>query len=199
MNSDSALYYLCLRTFNFHLCNKRMQFLVITLVYASILILLPACSASTGTRYESETNSNINGENNSANGNEDFDITPYKTKIEIEEPTTDGKAIDNAWYEFDNQSSDFSNFNRKIIGTTDGYRILVVATDDMDEANSVRADITSKIKRSVVYISFEPPFYKVKVGDFTDLKEINNLKFKLNQLGYTEARVVQETVNLFEE
>ena len=176
-----------------------MQFLVITLVYASILILLPACSASTGTRYESETNSNINGENNSAIGNEDFDITPYKTKIEIEEPTTDGKVVDNAWYEFDNQSSDFSNFNRKIIGTTDGYRILVVATDDMDEANSVRADITSKIKRSEVYISFEPPFYKVKVGDFTDLKEINNLKFKLNQLGYTEARVVQETINLFEE
>ena len=40
---------------------------------------------------------------------------------------------------------------------------------------------------------------KVKVGDFTDITESNNLKFKLNQLGYTEARVIKETVNIFEE
>jgi len=69
----------------------------------------------------------------------------------------------------------------------------------MREANSVRADILAKIKRKEVYISFEPPFYKVKIGDFKDITESNNLKFKLNQLGYTEARVVQETVNIFEE
>jgi hypothetical protein len=49
-----------------------------------------------------------------------------------------------------------------------------------------------------VYVNFEPPFYKVKVGDFTTRSEANDLKFKLNQLGYSEAKVVQETINLFE-
>ena len=47
-------------------------------------------------------------------------------------------------------------------------------------------------------ITFEPPFYKVKAGDFTAHSEANDFKFKLNQLGYPEARVIQETVNIFE-
>jgi hypothetical protein len=38
----------------------------------------------------------------------------------------------------------------------------------------------------------------VKAGDFTTKPEANDFKFKLNQLGYSEAKVVQETVNLFE-
>jgi hypothetical protein len=133
---------------------------------------------------------------------EDFDITSYKTKIEIE-TISNNEEFSDVWYEYENdiEVSEDSNFveNLEIIRTVDGYRVLVVATDNLEDANSVRADILTKIKRKEVYISFEPPFYKVKVGDFTDIAESNNLKFRLNQLGYTEARVVQETVNIFEE
>ena len=39
---------------------------------------------------------------------------------------------------------------------------------------------------------------KVKVGDFTSRHDADDLKFMLNQLGYKEARIVQETVNIFE-
>ena len=133
---------------------------------------------------------------------EDFDITRYKTKIEIE-TISNNEELSDVWYEYENdyENPDDSNFvqNRNIIVTVDGYRVLVVATDNLEDANSVRADILDKIKRKEVYISFEPPFYKVKVGDFTDLTDSDNLKFRLNQLGYTKARVVQETVNIFEE
>ena len=74
----------------------------------------------------------------------------------------------------------------------------VLSTDNIDEANQVRAEIYEKAARNEVYVIFEPPFYKVKVGDFTSKSEAENLRFKLNQLGYTESKVVQETVNLFE-
>jgi hypothetical protein len=87
---------------------------------------------------------------------------------------------------------------RNIIGTTDGYRVQVLSTDDIDEASVVRSEIYEKTARKEVYIIFEPPFYKVKVGDFTSKSEAENLRFELNQLGYTESKVVQETVNLFE-
>jgi hypothetical protein len=87
---------------------------------------------------------------------------------------------------------------KKIIGTTDGYRVQVLSTDDVDEANLVRAEIYEKVSRKEVYVIFEPPFYKVKVGDFTSKSEAENLRFKLNQLGYTESKVIQETVNIFE-
>ena len=193
-----ALNYLCLHKFNFFLLTKyyKMNKLRFTLVFVPIIFFHAGCSASTSSRYEK---TNGNGDNEKVTVNEDFDITQYKTKIELE-TISNNQGISDVWYEYENDSED-SNFGRnlKIIRTVDGYRVLVVATDNMGAANSVRADILAKIKRKEVYISFEPPFYKVKIGDFTDITESNNLKFRLNQLGYTEARVVQETVNIFEE
>ncbi len=176
-----------------------MNKLKFTIIFIPIILFLAGCSASTSSRYEKTEKTDENMDKNKETINEDFDITPYKTKIEIENMYTN-EGFSDAWYGYEGNSGE-SNFvqKHKIIETVDGYRVFVVATDDMGKANSVRDDILSKIKRKEVYISFEPPFYKVKVGDFTDITESNNLKFKLNQLGYTEARVIQETVNIFEE
>jgi len=176
-----------------------MNKLKFTIIFIPIIFFLVGCSASTSTRYEKTEKTNGNADENKTTINEDFDITPYKTKIEIE-TMYNNEELSDAWYGYEGDSME-SNFEQKhkIVETVDGYRVLVVATDDMGAANSVRADILAKIKRKEVYISFEPPFYKVKIGDFTDITESNNLKFKLNQLGYTEARVIQETVNIFEE
>ena len=196
-----ALNYLCLHKFNFIFLTMyyKMNKLKFTIIFIPIIFFLAGCSASTSTRYEKTEKTNENEDKNKATTNEDYDITRYKTKIEIE-TTFNSEGLSDAWYGYEGESEE-SNFgqNLNIVGTVDGYRVLVVATDDMDAANSVRADILDKIKRKEVYISFEPPFYKVKIGDFTDITESNNLKFKLNQLGYTEARVIQETVNIFEE
>ena len=178
-----------------------MKYISLILHYSFLLLFVAACSASTGTRYEKDNSSDENKINaNPVNVEEDFDITPYKTKIEIEEPDERTEGFNDAWYEYESVSGEqFSELNNKIIGTDDGFRVLVIATDNMDEANSVRDNIYTQTSRKEVYISFEPPFYKVKVGDFTDVTEANNLKFKLSQLGYTEARVVQETVNIYEQ
>ena len=195
------LNYLCLHKFNFFLLTKyyKMNKFRFTLIFIPIIFFHAGCSASTSTRYEKK---NGNGDDKKVTVKEDFDITRYKTKIEIE-TISNNEELSDVWYEYKNdfEVSEDSTFvgNLEIIRTVDGYRVLVVATDNLDDANSIRADILAKIKRKEVYISFEPPFYKVKVGDFTDLTESNNLKFRLNQLGYTEARVVQETVNIFEE
>jgi hypothetical protein len=196
-----ALNYLCLHKLNFTFITNfwKMNKLKFTIIFIPIIFFLAGCSASTSTRYEKTEKTNGNGEENKSTINEDFDITQYKTKIEIEKTFTNEELSD-AWYGYEGNSEDFNvRQNLKIVETVDGYRVLVVATDDMETANSVRADILAKIKRKEVYISFEPPFYKVKVGDFTDITEPNNLKFKLNQLGYTEARVIKETINIFEE
>ena len=176
-----------------------MNKLKFTIIIIPIIFFFAGCSASTSTRYEKTEETNGNEEENKVTIKEDFDITEYKTKIEIEKTYTNDEISD-AWYGYEGEADEsIVTQNNKIVETVDGYRVLVVATDDMDAANLVREDILAKIKRKEVYISFEPPFYKVKVGDFTDIEESNNLKFKLNQLGYTEARVIKETVNIFEE
>jgi len=178
-----------------------MKYVLLSLKISVTIILLASCSASTGSRYEKDKEPVETKRSDSLVViQEDFDITPYKTKINVSEYSTDSDKLYDVWYEYETSNTDSMIIrNGKIIATVDGYRILIIASDNMEEAGSVREDIKEQISRKEVYISFEPPFYKVKVGDFTDLAEANNLKFKLNQLGYTEARVVKETVNLFEQ
>lgn len=162
-----------------------------------LAFILIGCSASTGSRYETkvETKSTPKIEQKKEI-QEDFDLTPYKTEIDIEvPPVAISKVPSDVWYEYSTVSADTS---LKISSTADGYRVQVVSTDDLNEANQVRAEIYEKTTKKEVYIIFEPPFYKVKVGDFTSKSEAENLRFKLNQLGYNESKVVQETVNIFQ-
>jgi hypothetical protein len=171
--------------------------LKLLVAFAGLALLIIGCSASTGSRYETKnkTESLTNAEEKKEIV-EDFDITQYETEIDVEAPPiSTGKVPPDVWYEYSTSSTDSL---RNIIGTTDGYRVQVLSTDDIDEANLVRAEIYEKTSRKEVYVIFEPPFYKVKVGDFTSKTEAEDLRFNLNQLEYTESKVVQETVNLFE-
>ena len=169
------------------------------IVYSLLTLFLIGCSASTGSRYEKKEEKKSETKTlkeTKKENEEDFDITPYQTEIDIEAPTlSEDKLPSDVWYGYKDTSS---VLEKKIIGTTDGYRVQVLSTDDIEEANRVRAEIYEKTARKEVYVIFEPPFYKVKAGDFTTKSEANDFKFKLNQLGYSEAKVVQETVNLFE-
>ncbi|MEE9448533.1 MAG: SPOR domain-containing protein [Ignavibacteriaceae bacterium] len=162
-----------------------------------LIFIFVGCSASTGSRYETKSNDNdIKDKEEQEKFVEDFDITPYKTEIDIEEVPSGNQVLpDDVWYGY---TDTVSTSSKIIAGTTDGYRVQVLSTDNMDKANQVRAEIYFNTKNKEVYITFEPPFYKVKAGDFTSHSEANDFKFKLNQLGYPEARVIQETVNIFE-
>jgi hypothetical protein len=169
----------------------------IILIFSSLCLLFLGCSAATGSRYETKEVEEIDtNSGESTEIEEKFDITPYRVEIDIEAPPIGThKLPSDVWYGY---NIDTTSSNRKITGTAEGYRVQVLSTDDIDEANSIRAEIYEKTTRKEVYVVFEPPFYKVKVGDFTSKSEAENLRFKLTQLGYTEAKVVQETVNLFE-
>ena len=166
-----------------------------------LILILFGCSASTGSRYEKAEEKKIEEKTTKEtkkNIEEDFDITPYQTEINIEAPPIGTEKLPpDVWYGYNEDTSNV--LQRKIIGTTDGYRVQVISTDDIEEANRIRAEIYEKTARKEVYVTFEPPFYKVKAGDFTSKSDANDFKFKLNQLGYTEAKVVQETVNIFEQ
>lgn len=169
------------------------------ILYSFLFIVFVACSASTGSRYETKEEKSADNETARETKKEiveDFDISPYQTEINIETPPLEtDKLPADVWFGY---SETTLPLERRISGTTDGYRVQVLSTDNIGEANRVRAEIYEKTARKEVYVIFEPPFYKVKAGDFIVKSEADNFKFKLNQLGYSEAKVVQETVNLFE-
>jgi len=129
---------------------------------------------------------------------EDFDITPYKVNVNISDSiprffNKSGIRL-NAWYNYDSLSTD--TLGSKITKPMAGYRVLIVTTDNLDEANKVKSEVYFRLDRNPVYISFDPPFYKVKAGDFLNSSDANDYSFKLNQMGYSDSKVIRDTVNI---
>jgi uncharacterized protein YcfL len=177
------------------------------LLILSYLFII-SCSASTGSRYEKDKNNEKEVETSKPVENikteivEDFDMAPYQTKIMIEEksPVQDPINIDNlsVWYDYEETDTTITN-GRIIIGKEYGYRVQVLATDNLEEADSLRSDIYFNAILKDVYVIFDPPFYKVLVGDFRQFSDAKNLSFRLSQMGYTESRVISDTVNVFQQ
>ncbi|HSP88116.1 MAG TPA: SPOR domain-containing protein [Ignavibacteriaceae bacterium] len=183
---------------------------ILNIIIGFALFLFYSCSASTGNRYEDEEKKTedktvSNTDNKIKNEDvEDFDFTPYRTKLDIPEkeisiPEITSTPKSDIWYGYEDVETDTATFtSKKIIDKVQGYRVLIFSSDNLEEANNMRSEIYFNTEQKDVYVVFDPPFYKVMVGDFIDYSEAQDLSFKMNQLGYSESRVVNETVNVFE-
>jgi hypothetical protein len=180
-----------------------MKHLLLALGILSMLVFY-SCSASTSERYssderETDDSKTVADDEKTDTITEDFDFTPYRTKLDIPEKKlnfpTSSKSQD-IWYDYEEIDTDTTSV-KKIIDKVSGYRVLILTTDNLEEANNMQSETYFKKIQKQVYVIFDPPFYKVMVGDFTDYTNARNLSFKLNQMGYVEARVVNETVNIF--
>ena len=121
-----------------------MQNLLLTiksliLLFISIIIFV-GCSASTGSRYDKNEKDNSNNTSdvnieikNPATLNVDLEINTYKTKINIpEKKVSTQSGNQNVW--FDYCSPGIETKTKSLVGTSDGYRVLVLTTDNIEEA-----------------------------------------------------------------
>jgi hypothetical protein len=160
-------------------------------------LFLVSCGTSTGSRYPQEQVQQKKEGKDSTRFSENFDLTKYHSKINIKEKNqaADSTTSD-VWYSY-NSSPNTTDTTQTVIKTLPGYRVLVLSTDNLDDANSLRSEIYFKTNHAAVYVIFDPPFYKVEAGDFTDMNDAQSLNTKLKQLGYNDVRVISETVNKF--
>jgi len=167
--------------------------LSICLLFLIPLILLNSCGSTTEISNKDKTVKKANNKISIRNIKEDFIITPYRTKIKVKPNTNTTQSSHlNVWYGYnDNSSNDTSN----VIKKTTGFRIQILSTDNLEQARRMKNRVLSKINQKHVHILFDPPFYKVQIGDFTVRSLAENLNFKLKQLGYNYARIVREKIN----
>jgi hypothetical protein len=158
-----------------------------------IILFFYGCGASTASRYEKDEEQK---DISVADISEEtllppFDMTPYQSRFnfDITEETYEGEI----WYEYDtlNSGSDINLVEKE------GYRVEVLTTDDLEEANNMRSELRFGIRQNV-YIIFDPPFYRVRTGDFESRNAAENLIFKLRQLGYQESRIVSDIIKVEE-
>lgn len=77
-----------------------------------------------------------------------------------------------------------------------GYRIQIFATGSIDDANAMRQTAIQRLPEDSVYIVFDPPVYKVRVGDFRTRVDANQRLGVISALGFADAWVVGDKITV---
>lgn len=78
--------------------------------------------------------------------------------------------------------------------TISGFRVQIFLTEDIDEANRVRDSIMNSLTEEWAYIIYDAPYYKVRVGNYTDRTAANHMTRRLTDLGFPESWVVPDKI-----
>ena len=79
----------------------------------------------------------------------------------------------------------------------EGYRVQALVTRNTHSADSIRAVLSDKIDEDV-YITYEVPYYKIRVGNCVDRKQAEELQPRLVKLGYASAWIIRTRVKALE-
>ena len=81
-------------------------------------------------------------------------------------------------------------------GEYKGYRIMVLNTNNRDLAYKTRADILRYYPEYNVYMAYQSPYYKLKMGDFLKRAEADSFKKELSAMFKQGMFVVQDIIHL---
>ena len=169
--------------------------LIIILFFPLIFI---SCGTSIATRYQEETSKTATKKVDTLRVEyaENFDLTNYRAKLKLPAVKIDSSKNKNPiWFNYESKPD--TSYLRAVSKTELGYRVLAFTSDNLNDADSMKTDISTKTGRNDIYIIFDPPFYKVQAGDFTNITDAKNLSFQFKQLGFDESRVISSKINIY--
>ncbi len=164
-----------------------MKFYQSVAIFTFSLVLFFACAGQEGVKVVTTPKTLSTSVKGFENMREDFDPAALDDDdIEVEEFQVGDSGMDDPILNTVEMLKDS-------IGT--GYRVQLVQTTDPEEAKDVESDAILRFDESV-YRIFDPPFYKVRVGDFADWYDAEKIQKLAIQKGFREAWVVRTKVNL---
>jgi len=89
---------------------------------------------------------------------------------------------------FSDDDSDYSN-SMNADGLVKGYRIQVIISENQEDLIEIKDNLEKVIKEKI-YIQFELPNYKLRVGKFSSRKKAELYRNKIVRLGYRSAWVI---------
>jgi hypothetical protein len=94
----------------------------------------------------------------------------------------------------DSTSFEFLLSLDSVKSVSEGYRVQVLATRYYERADSLAVLMKNTVSDSV-YVDFEAPNYKVRIGDFIDRDSAESLQKELVQMGYNSAWILRARIN----
>jgi len=79
-----------------------------------------------------------------------------------------------------------------------GYRLIVLSTNDRPLAMKVRGQLLQRYPEQKVYMSFQPPYIKLKFGNYVEKEEAENMKKEIlkNKIVSGNIYVVPEKIEI---
>jgi hypothetical protein len=151
---------------------------------ALLILLLPGCGSSGGTKEDTPPTttdfSRYVRENESTFNPSDYGIETWdsgaaagRTIIPVEstDPVTD-----------------------LVRDTVPGFRVQVMITQEIDRATSLRDSLFAAMPGQWIYLVYHPPYYKVRIGNYTDRFDADATLARLRKAGLTDAWVVPDRI-----
>lgn len=81
--------------------------------------------------------------------------------------------------------------------TVAGFRVQLFLTQDIDQAIQLRDSLNTLLFEDWVYVAYDAPYYKVRVGDYTDRLSANKMVKYLVEMGWKDAWVVPDQIIIY--
>ena len=90
----------------------------------------------------------------------------------------------------------FNEANGYLLGprSANGYRLMLMSTSDRPAAMNLRAQLLQRFPGQKVYMSFQPPYIKLRFGNFLDKAEAEKYKKEI-----TRTRLVTNNIYILPE
>ena len=75
-----------------------------------------------------------------------------------------------------------------------GFRVQIFASNDVTRAREIEQLASQQFPAEGVYLVYDPPSYKVRVGNCAEKIAADALKYKVIKLGYRDAWVVKDNI-----
>lgn len=80
--------------------------------------------------------------------------------------------------------------------TLAGYRVLVISTNNRDEAIAAKTKVYKSFPELKIYLSYQAPYYRLKAGNFKTRAEAVNYQKALNAQFPKGVYVINDTIEM---
>ncbi len=81
-----------------------------------------------------------------------------------------------------------------VLAEINGFRVQIYTTDDLDRAKAKIVIYNELFQPENVKLDFDPPYFKIRVGNLRDKDEAEKFKEKLADMGFRNLMIIRSKV-----
>lgn len=176
------------------LISKHKLFLYVS-AFILIALVIGGCSATPTSDRFGKYKGDKQEEGSSLN--ESFELSRFPVKLTLPpEPsflsrsTTTG-AHEGFWLTYQDDPLNRIDVNKV---KRNGFRVLAKTTKNSEEADSLKSYLYFISGRQGTYVDYDPPLYKIKLGDYVKQSHARDVLYFVSQLGFKNSIVISDSV-----